>query len=167
MRKWMCLAASALLVLSTTSAPAETPASESRPRTCLVLGGGGARGAAHIGVLKILERERVPIDCIVGTSMGAIVGGLYASGYSADEIERVLNGINWGEIFKDDPIRGERPVRRKEDELRFVGGVEVRAMSPLTSVGNGASGSKCGACESTSSHSAWIAARPTVCWPGG
>ncbi len=54
--------------------------------TCLVLGGGGARGATHIGVLQVLEREPVPIDCIVGTSMGYIVGGLYASGYQADEI---------------------------------------------------------------------------------
>jgi NTE family protein len=124
MRKWLCLAA-ITLAISAPMARTESLTPESRPRTCLVLGGGGARGAAHIGVLKILERERVPIDCIVGTSMGAIVGGLYASGYSADEIERVLKGINWGEVFKDDPIRGERPVRRKEDELRFVGGVEV------------------------------------------
>ncbi len=124
MPKWMCLAASVLL-LGAMPARAESPTTGSRPKTCLVLGGGGARGAAHIGVLEILERERVPIDCIVGTSMGAIVGGLYASGYSADDIERVLKGINWNEVFKDDPIRGERPVRRKEDELRFVGGVEV------------------------------------------
>ena len=123
MRKWVCLAAS--MLLGSGAAMAEALTTDSRPRTCLVLGGGGARGAAHIGVLKILERERVPIDCIVGTSMGAIVGGLYASGYSADEIERVLKGINWSEVFRDDPIRGERPVRRKEDELRFVGGVEV------------------------------------------
>jgi NTE family protein len=104
------------------AAPAE-PAG--RPRTCLVLGGGGARGAAHIGVLKVLERERVPIDCIVGTSMGAIVGSLYASGYSADQIEAALKSINWTQMFHDDPLRAERPIRRKDDELRFVGGVEV------------------------------------------
>lgn len=90
-----------------------------------MLGGGGARGAAHIGVLKVLERERVPIDCVVGTSMGSIVGGLYASGYSADEIEAVLNGIDWNQAFHDDPFRADRPVRRKDDEVRFVGGVEV------------------------------------------
>jgi NTE family protein len=100
-------------------------ATTQRPRTCLVLGGGGARGAAHIGVLKVLEREQVPIDCIVGTSMGAIVGGLYASGYSADEIEKVLNGIDWSKAFRDDPMRAERPIRRKDDEVKFVGGVEV------------------------------------------
>jgi len=77
--------AAALVVAATfTSAPvmvqagvAPSPvarAETDRPRTCLVLGGGGARGAAHIGVLRVLERERVPVDCIVGTSMGAIVG---------------------------------------------------------------------------------------------
>lgn len=94
-------------------------------RTCLVLGGGGARGAAHIGVLKVLEREHVAIDCIVGTSMGAIVGGLYAAGYKAEEIEVVLQGIDWKDMFRDDPPRQELPMRRKEDELRFLGGIEL------------------------------------------
>ena len=66
-----------------------------RPRIGLVLSGGGARGAAHIGVLKVLEELRVPIDAIAGTSMGAIVGGLYASGLSAREIEQAFGSINW------------------------------------------------------------------------
>src|ERR1700685_3337608 len=57
-----------------------------RPRICLVLSGGGARGMAHIGVLKVLEEMKVPIDCIAGTSMGAVVGGLYASGMSVSQI---------------------------------------------------------------------------------
>lgn len=97
----------------------------SHPRTCLVLGGGGARGAAHIGVLKVLERERVPIDCVVGTSMGAIVGGLYATGYSPDEIEGILRGIDWSKVLDDDPVRERRSIRRKEDDVHFLGGVEV------------------------------------------
>ena len=94
-------------------------------KTCLVLGGGGARGAAHIGVLKVLERERIPIDCITGTSMGAIAGGLYAAGYDADAIGAVLQGIDWKDMFRDDPPREELPMRRKEDELRFLGGIEL------------------------------------------
>jgi NTE family protein len=94
-------------------------------KTCLVLGGGGARGAAHIGVLKVLERERIPIDCVTGTSMGAIAGGLYAAGYDADAIEAVLKGIDWKDMFRDDPPREELPMRRKEDELRFLGGIEL------------------------------------------
>ena len=61
-----------------------------RPRTCLVLSGGGARGAAHIGVLRVLEQLRVPIDCVVGTSMGAIIGGAWAAGISPDRIEESL-----------------------------------------------------------------------------
>jgi len=66
-----------MAVAQTAPAPVDSATQvPDRPRTCLVLGGGGARGAAHIGVLKVLERERVPIDCIVGTSMGAVVGGL-------------------------------------------------------------------------------------------
>ncbi len=96
-----------------------------RPKTCLVLGGGGARGAAHIGVLKVIEREHIPIDCITGTSMGAIVGGMYAAGYSAGEIEGILRSIDWKDMFQDDPSRNDLPMRRKEDELRFLGGIEL------------------------------------------
>jgi NTE family protein len=110
-----------LLAFAALAAQAQTP----RPKTCLVLGGGGARGAAHIGVLRVLERERVPIDCITGTSMGAIVGGLYAAGYKADEIENVLRNIDWKDMFNDDPPREELPMRRKDDELRFLGGIEL------------------------------------------
>jgi len=111
--------ASFLFLVFATVVHADPPAAH--PRTCLVLGGGGARGAAHIGVLKVLEREQVPIDCIAGTSMGAVVGGLYAAGYRADEIEIVLKGIDWKDMFQDDPVRAELPMRRKEDELRFLG----------------------------------------------
>jgi NTE family protein len=91
----------------------ELRAQDARPKTCLVLGGGGARGAAHIGVLQVLERERIPVDCIVGTSMGSIVGGLYASGYQADEIGKAMQAIDWGDIFQDDPPRGDHSMRRK------------------------------------------------------
>ena len=78
------------LLLATVTAQAE------RPRIGLVLGGGGARGAAHIGVLKELERQRIPIDAIAGTSMGAIVGGLYASGKTPAELEEIVSTLDWG-----------------------------------------------------------------------
>ncbi|WAC63793.1 patatin-like phospholipase family protein [Pseudoxanthomonas sp. SL93] len=110
---------------SAESVAAPTTVADARPRTCLVLGGGGARGAAHIGLLKVLERERIPVDCIVGTSMGAIVGGLYATGYTADEIEAVLDRIDWNAVLRDKPPRNERSMRRKEDDLRLLGGAEV------------------------------------------
>jgi NTE family protein len=118
------IACVATFMLLSPAIPSPAPAQSERPRTCLVLGGGGARGAAHIGVLKVLERERIPIDCVVGTSMGAVVGGLYAAGYDAGQIEAALNGIDWNEVFHDEPPRAERAMRRKEDDLRFLGGVE-------------------------------------------
>ena len=95
-------------------------AAAERPKICLVLSGGGARGAAHIGVLKQLEEWRIPIDCIAGTSMGSIVGGLYASGKSADEIEQDLGSMDWEYIFNDDPPRKDLPFRRKQDEQRYL-----------------------------------------------
>ncbi len=91
----------------------------------LVLGGGGARGAAHIGVLRVLERERIPVSHIGGTSMGSIVGGLYAAGYNADEIESILGSVDWRDMFSDDPSREVRPLRRKEDDYRFTMGYDL------------------------------------------
>jgi len=91
-----------------------------RPRVGLVLSGGGARGAAHIGVLKVLEALRVPVDCIAGTSMGAIVGGLYAAGLSADEIEKAIGRIDWTDILRDDTNREKLSFRRKRDDDEFL-----------------------------------------------
>ena len=96
----------------------DTTTSE-RPRIGLVLGGGGARGAAHVGVLKELERLQIPIDAIAGTSMGAIVGGLYASGMSPAELESVVKDLNWAQALKDEPARNDLRFRRKEDEQRY------------------------------------------------
>jgi len=76
------------------------PLAEAREKIGLVLGGGGARGAAHIGVLRALEREHIPVDYIAGTSMGAIIGALYASGYTVDEIQKILDDMDWGDIFR-------------------------------------------------------------------
>lgn len=96
-----------------------------RPRIGLVLSGGGARGLAHVGVLKVLEQLQVPIDVIAGTSMGAIVGGLYASGMRADELERALLAVRWDQIFAN---RIERPLlsqRRKEEDFEISALLEL------------------------------------------
>ncbi|HAS52537.1 MAG TPA: hypothetical protein DCS21_12675, partial [Gammaproteobacteria bacterium] len=87
-----------------------------RVRVGLVLGGGGARGIAHVGVLKILEELRIPIDCIAGTSMGSIIGGLYASGMTPDQMERALKKIDWPAAFKDGPPRPDLPFRTKQEQ---------------------------------------------------
>ncbi len=92
----------------------------SRPKIGLALSGGGARGAAHIGVLRVLEENNVPIDYIAGTSMGAIVGGLYSSGMSPDEIEAALGTVDWDGVFDDRAPRSDRSYRRKRDDDLYL-----------------------------------------------
>jgi NTE family protein len=94
-------------------------AQDGRPRIGLVLSGGGARGLAHVGVLKVLEEQHIRIDAVAGTSMGAIVGGLYASGMSADEIEREVRTIDWDRIFEPRMERQHLSQRRKEEDFEF------------------------------------------------
>jgi NTE family protein len=91
-----------------------------RPKIGLALSGGGARGGAHIGVLKALEALAVPVDYIAGTSMGAIIGGLYAAGYSASEIDAILADIDWNKALTDQPARRDRTMRKKELEAQFL-----------------------------------------------
>lgn len=93
--------------------------SQQRPRVGLVLGGGGARGAAHIGVLKELERLRIPIHAIAGTSMGAIVGGLYATGVDAEALEELVSSLDWSATLSDKQARENLSFRRKQDEREF------------------------------------------------
>ncbi len=117
----------ALLIIGTllqqadaqTPAPAADTAAQQRPRIGLVLSGGGARGAAHIGVLKVLEELRVPVDIIVGTSMGAIVGGTYSSGSSVAEMQEAIRGINTNVLFQDSLARQEQSMRRKQTEQQL------------------------------------------------
>jgi NTE family protein len=114
-------AAISLFLASGAPAQDATPQSEPpRPRIGLVLSGGGARGAAHIGVLKVLEEYRVPVDAIAGTSMGAVVGGLYASGLSAADIERVMTSVDWQDAFRDRPQRKDLNFRRKLEDQNFL-----------------------------------------------
>ncbi|WP_193072945.1 patatin-like phospholipase family protein [Pseudomonas sp. FME51] len=108
-----------LLTLLTPLAAAQTNAS-AEPRTGLVLSGGGARGLAHIGVLKQIEAMNIPIHAIAGTSMGAVIGGLYAAGYSADELEKIALETDWPAAMSDSPLREDIPYRRKQDDRDFL-----------------------------------------------
>ncbi|NIP19068.1 MAG: hypothetical protein GWM87_13620, partial [Xanthomonadales bacterium] len=121
------LAVSPLILAAALTLPAPTMAgadghrctrSDGSGRPCigLVLGGGGARGGAHIGVLKKLEELRIPVDYIAGTSMGAIIGGFYAAGMDTAEIEAVLAAADWPDLFSDATERRDRPLRRKSDD---------------------------------------------------
>ena len=114
----------ACLLSMTGTVPAAQPCQPEpgikRPAIGLVLSGGGARGAAHIGVIRVLEELSIPVDCIAGTSMGSIIGGLYASGMSPDTIQQALLAIDWDDAFDDDPQRAHRPFRRKREDDEFL-----------------------------------------------
>jgi NTE family protein len=111
-----------VFALLASAAHAETVAT---PCIGLVLGGGGARGAAHIGVLEVLEREHIPVCRVAGTSMGSIVGGLYAAGYSPSEMNAVVGELDWGDLFSDDPVRVDMPMRRKQADYRYLLNFEI------------------------------------------
>lgn len=130
-----------LLLIATTTVLARTP--PPRPRIGVVLSGGGARGLAHIGVLRVLEEKQVPVDLIVGTSMGAVVGGAYAAGRSLDEIEALVKAANWNAILADRPARERLSIRRREDDERLPSRIEFGfdlqrgATLPSGAAGNG------------------------------
>jgi len=123
MHRYTCLVMNnmcCLLLAAALSSPALAD-----DRVGLVLGGGGARGAAHIGVLKVLEAEGIAVDYIAGTSMGAIVGSLYASGYRPDEIERILASIDWQQSLADASPRPQRGVQNNLDTALIPSSIEL------------------------------------------
>lgn len=107
------------------AAPVSDAGEHSRPRIGLVLGGGGAKGAAHIGVLRVLDELRIPVDCIAGTSMGALVGGTYASGMPAEELERATTAINWSKTVGTAGLRDRTPIERKLAGASYTNSLEL------------------------------------------
>ena len=87
---------------------------EARPKIGLVLGGGGAAGVSHIGVLKVLEANHIPVDVVAGNSMGAIIGSLYASGMPVSDIEKVAKELDWFPLFQDDPNYELKDFQQKQ-----------------------------------------------------
>jgi NTE family protein len=124
---------SLLLIVATPLSHAQ----DSRPKIGLALSGGGAKGYAHIGVLKVLEEMRVPVDYVAGTSMGAVVGALYASGMSPEEIEHEVGVIDWDDALTDATAYRELSHRRKEDVARYPATTEfgIKSKRLRTSVG--------------------------------
>ncbi len=117
MRKVLFLLSCILFFCTTTFATetsAEVPATTHRPKVALVLAGGGAKGLAHIGAIKVLEEAGVPIDMVVGNSMGSIVGGLYALGYSPAEMDSVVRHTNWISLLLDTPDYGNNLLIAKK-----------------------------------------------------
>ena len=95
-------------------------AAVTRPKIALVLSGGGARGFSHIGVLKVLRELNVPIDMVVGTSMGAVVGGAYAAGYPIEQLDRIMRETPWNDVFTTKAPRQDLDFRRKEEDSRTI-----------------------------------------------
>jgi len=124
-----------LLWLLPAAAPGADP--PTRPRIGLVLSGGGARGFAHLGVLKVLEEARVPVDVIAGTSMGALVGAGYACGNTLAEIDQMLSGVEWDALFDESVPRRALPYRMKVGrDGRLVGDAKVAVTGkPLVTAG--------------------------------
>lgn len=120
--RWLVLVVSVLAAMPVL-------AEAGRPKVGLVLSGGGAKGMAHVGVLRVLEEMKIPVDIVVGTSAGSAVGALYASGMDVHEIEDRFIDMDWVSSFRDDPGRAYRPVRRKRQSWRFPvsPGIGVRA----------------------------------------
>lgn len=119
MSRYFALWVSLFLIATPSVAQVKNEDTPTRPKVAVVLAGGGAKGAAHIGVLKALEEMHIPVDIITGTSMGAYVGGLYATGMSADEIESFIYSVDWNSGYRDRVDRSQRRVRDKENEDRY------------------------------------------------
>ncbi len=115
-----------LLILLFASLLAASAQPTERPRVGLVLGGGGALGAAHVGVLKVLESADIPIDCIAGTSIGAVVGGLYASGWTAQQLDSLFCSQEWLDLLTDRDSRySEQLYNIDADGMLYIMGIPI------------------------------------------
>jgi NTE family protein len=115
---WWHIAALAVIPLSVVAQPSSSD-SKSRPTIGVALAGGGALGLAHIGVLQWLEEHRIPIDYVAGTSMGGLIGGVYATGMHPQEIQDLVSHIDWDDVLRGQTLYGDLSYRRKEDRRAF------------------------------------------------
>ncbi|MDP1557103.1 MAG: patatin-like phospholipase family protein, partial [Hyphomonas sp.] len=112
-----CLGFGPGLALAQEAPPETAP----RPRIALVLSGGGALGLAHVGAIQELERLGIRPDLVVGTSMGAVIGGLYASGLNGAELQAAVEDVNWAGVFSPQPDRDKLTFRQKQQQADFPG----------------------------------------------
>lgn len=139
---WLAaLAASVPLFLFPQSEHTELTGNAERPRVALVLEGGGALGLAHIGVIQVIEELGIPVDIVTGTSMGSIVGALYASGYNAAELERVALETDWTDLFSEDEVAWEESYKHRQERSQYMYSVDFNS-SGLLNTGGLLSGKK-------------------------
>ncbi|MET0357367.1 MAG: patatin-like phospholipase family protein [Cellvibrio sp.] len=122
---WLITIALSAISLNVRAEDKPAKVSPPGPRIALVLGGGGARGAAHIGVLEVLERERIPLTCVVGTSMGGLTAGAYAAGLSPAQMREQLDKADWTDLFLDSADYAQLGFRKKRVTRRFLSGTEL------------------------------------------
>ncbi|AQA16988.1 hypothetical protein BST95_00885 [Halioglobus japonicus] len=115
----------ALILCASTASTAIASQDDATTTNALVLAGGGARGIAHAGVIAALEEMQIPVNAIAGTSMGALVGGLYAIGMTPEELKLVVDNMAWGEAFQDSVDRNNLPQRRKSDDYDYPTSLSV------------------------------------------
>ncbi|WP_154222703.1 patatin-like phospholipase family protein [Marinicella rhabdoformis] len=128
-----------LALLLTCSSPSlgHDQSTNKRPKIGLALSGGGARGLAHIGVLRALEEKQIPIDYIAGTSMGSIVGGLYATGMSPNDLEWVVHSIDWEDAMNPSPKRQLKNYRQRQVEKDYIADLEIGIVDNAVKTGTG------------------------------
>ena len=129
------MAAAGLIIVLSASLAAGEPTPGRRIKIGLALSGGGSKGLAHIGVLRVLEEIGVPVDMIAGTSMGSIIGGLYSAGYSPDQLERIVKQVDWMDAFLPDPSRRLLRYDKKDEYQRYLFEVGVSEGGPALPAG--------------------------------
>src|SRR5271167_4241782 len=111
-------------ITSTFGLSQNPPTTETRPKIGLVLQGGGALGLAHVGVITWLEEHHIPVAYVAGTSMGGLVGGVYATGHNAAEMRKIVSGIPWDEVMAGQTPFDDLSFRRKEDARDYPNSLE-------------------------------------------
>ena len=130
MKRILLMTIVAVLMSGTISAQQDSITSDhngGRKKVAVVLSGGGAKGMAHIGVLKVLEKAGIPVDIVTGTSMGSIIGGLYSIGYNASALDSMVRMQDWSYVItdKEDLRRQSLNDRRKQNTYFFTTGMTI------------------------------------------
>ncbi|MGL5561194.1 MAG: patatin-like phospholipase family protein, partial [Tannerellaceae bacterium] len=120
MRKFIVFILILVSVGNEVIASSQEQVAQQRKKVGLVLGGGGAKGAAHVGVLKVIEDAGIPVDYIAGTSIGAIVGGLYSIGYDAESLDSLVNSLDWSYLLSNNAPQGYRSFRARDVEGKYL-----------------------------------------------
>src|SRR6476646_4085956 len=125
-RKLVSLVLAGIMFSATSALPQAplVPSGTGRPKLGLVLEGGGALGLAHIGVIQWMEEHRIPVSYVAGTSMGGLVGGIYATGYTAEEVKELVETIHWDQVLQGQTPYKDLSFRRKQDAVEYPNHLE-------------------------------------------